>query len=98
MIPRRGNVLLTNRVTPEEIQRLLLIRRETLDDATCLVTLGEPMPVSWRSGWAAKLTIVGRCSDGSLAARIDVTGPQLRTTYTRKVRLVKDKSLRLHYR
>lgn len=98
MIPRRGNVLLTNRVTPEEFKRLLLIRLETLEDATCLVSGDKPIPIPWRRDWDAKLTIVGRCKDGSLAARIDVNHPELRTTYTRKVRLVKDKSLRLHYR
>lgn len=98
MIPRRNDVLLSNRVTYEEFQRLLLIRRETLEDATCLVSGDKPLPVSWRAGWRSQLTILGRCSDGSLAARIDVTGPQLRTTYTRKVRLVKDKRLRLHYK
>jgi hypothetical protein len=98
MIPRRNDVLLTNRVTFEEFQRLLLIRLETLQDATCLVTGDKPLPVEWRSGWRAKLTIVGRSKDGGLCARVDVTGPQLRTVYTRKVRLVRDKSLRLHYK
>lgn len=98
MIPRRNDVLLTNRVTFEEFQRLLVIRRETLEDATCLVFGGKPMPIPWRTGWKAKLTIVGRCKDGGLAARVDVTSPQLRAPYVRKVRLVKDKSLRLHYR
>lgn len=98
MIPRRSNVHLSNRVTLEEFQRLLVIRRETLEDATCLVSGDKPLPVSWRSGWRAQLTIQGRTKDGSLCARIDVTGPQLRTTYTRSVRLVRDKSLRLHYK
>lgn len=98
MIPRRNDVLLTNRVTYEEFQRLLVIRRETLEDATCLVTGGKPMPMLWRVGWRSKLTIVGRSKDGSLCARVDVTAPQLRTAYVRRVRLVRDKSLRLHYR
>jgi len=69
-----------------------------LDDATCLVSGDKPLPVSWRSGWRSKLTIVGRDRDGGLCARIAVTGPQLRTEYVRRVRLVRDKSLRLHYR
>lgn len=98
MIPRRSGVHLTNRVTYDEFQRLLAIRLETLEDATCIVSGDKPLPVSWRSGWRSQLTIQGRTKDGSLCARVDVTGPQLATTYTRKVRLVRDKSLRLHYR
>jgi hypothetical protein len=98
MIPRRNDVLLTNRVTYEEFQRLLLIRLETLEDATCLVSGGKPIPVQWRAGWRSQLTIVGRSRDGSLCARVEVTSPQLRTAYVRRVRLVRDKSLRLHYR
>jgi hypothetical protein len=98
MIPRRHGVQLSNRVTQEEFQRLLVIRRETLEDATCVVTGAKPMPIPWRVGWRASLTIVGRSRDGGLCARVTVTGPQLRVPYVRKVRLVRDKSLRLHYR
>lgn len=84
--------------TLEEFKRLLVIRLETIEDATCLVTGGKPLPVSWRSEWSCKLTIIGRCPDGSLAAKIVVRSPQLRCPYVRRVRLVRDKRLNLRYR
>lgn len=98
MIPRRSGVALTNRVTYEEFQRLFAIRLETLEDATRVVTGGPPLPISWRGGWKAYITILRRDRDGSLCARIDVHGPQVTHRWTRKVRLVKPKELRLHYR
>jgi hypothetical protein len=98
MLPRSAHVALANRVTCEEFQRLLTIRLETLEDATCLVSGAKPMPIPWRAGWRAVLTILGRDRDGCLCARVDVTGPQLRRVYSRSVRLMRDGRLNLRYR
>jgi hypothetical protein len=98
MIPRRYGVALTNRVTLEEFQRLWLIRLETLADCTARVSGGKPLPVSWRSGWQARLNILSRDRDGSLRASVTVTRPNSKQRWVRNVRLVKPKALRLHYK
>ena len=75
-------------VTPEEFQRLLLVRRETLEDATRKASGGSAMPITWRHGWKATLKILGRDKDGSLKASVTVVGPHASSGYVRKVRLV----------
>lgn len=81
--------------SPEEFQRLLVIRRETLEFATGRGTGGDPLPIPWRSGWKASLSILGRSRDGSLRARVVVEGPKASYGLTRKVRLVRPSRLSL---
>jgi hypothetical protein len=75
--------------TSAEVHAVIQARRETLDEATQLVTLGKPMPVSWRTGWQAHVDWLLRDRDGSLRVRITVTGPQLYKPYVRNLRMVK---------
>jgi hypothetical protein len=53
------------------------------------------MPVQWRVGWKAYLTIGERDRDGSLSAEIRVERPDVVDTYTRRVRLVPQERLPL---
>ena len=93
MLHRRNEVRNDVQVSPDEVRTILEQRLQALEDATCLVTLGDPMPIPWRVGWRASVAVVGRDRDGSLFVEIRVTGPQLRETYVRRVRLVRAERL-----
>lgn len=75
--------------TLEEFRELLSLRRRSLEDATREHGLGEPLPIPWRTGWKASIKILGRDRDGSLCAKIVVTGPGGGDPYVRKYRLTK---------
>lgn len=79
--------------TPEELTKLLELRRQALADATVEHGLGKPLPVSWRHGWKAFLRVLGRSQDGSLCANIVVEGPRGEIAYRRSVRLVTKRPL-----
>lgn len=82
-------------LTAEEYQRLLLIRLETLERATMEVTGGSPLPIQWRRGWEARLVILDRDRDHSVRARVLVRGPGPTLRWTRNVRLVSERRLKL---
>lgn len=82
--------------TREEMQALFQIRLETLQDATSRAAGGQPVPISWRAGWKAVLKLLRRDPDGSLCARITVTGPHASSGYVRNVRLVKEHRVKLN--
>lgn len=84
-------------VTAEEFQRLLLIRRETLEDAIRRACGGTLLPVAWRTGWKACLQLQGRDRDGSLKAVISVTAPEPSGAYVRRVRLCKPHRVHLKH-
>jgi hypothetical protein len=79
--------------TLEEFRRLLAIRRETLDIACKRGRSGHSLPIPWRIGWKASLSILGRDRDGSLRAVVFVTGPHASDAMTRRVRLVRAERL-----
>ena len=79
--------------TPEEIRKLIELRREALDHATAEGRLDGPLPVQWRVGWTAHIRTQGRDHDGSLVAHIVVQGPHGQVPYVRKVRLVRSQPL-----
>lgn len=79
--------------TPPEVAAVMSARREALDTATQSVTLNGPLPVAWRTGWAAAVEWLDRDRDGSVRVRITVTGPGLCRPYVRKLRLVRQESL-----
>lgn len=79
--------------TREEFLKLLELRREALASATEEHGMGHPLPVAWRHGWKAHLTVGRRLKDGSLPAEIVVTGPRGIAPYTRRVRLVAAEAL-----
>jgi hypothetical protein len=83
------------RPTPREVSAVLFARREALDTATRSLSISGDMPVAWRAGWCATVTYLDRDADGSLRARITVTGPGLLKPYVRNVRCVEQKSLNL---
>lgn len=59
---------------------------------------GQHMPVPWRRGWRAKIAYAGRDRDGSLLATITITGPRASLKWLQKVRLVRERRLKLHRR
>jgi hypothetical protein len=79
--------------TLDEIRALFHQRLLALEDATACATWGDPLPVAWRHGWKAVLSLVGRDQDGSLCAEITCTGPGLTRPYSRRVRLVSARRL-----
>jgi hypothetical protein len=84
--------------TPEEFRALMQTRRETLDAATARAFGGQVLPVSWRWGWKAAVKILKRDKDGSLCARITVTGPHASNGYVRNVRLLNRYRVHLNQR
>jgi hypothetical protein len=84
--------------TPDEFRALLLRRLDALDQCTAQVTGGRPLPVAWRTGWSARIAYAGRDRDGSLLATITITGPNVSDKWLQKVRLVRQRGLKLHHK
>lgn len=96
MIARSSVVGCPEWATLEEFQALLLRRRDALAQCTAQLTGGRPLPVAWRVGWKAHIKYAGRSRDGSLLARIIVTGPNVSDKWISSVRLVRRSQLNLH--
>lgn len=84
--------------TLEEFRKLLILRREALEQAAKDPQSLFPMPVPWRRGWKAHIKLRGRDRDGSLCASIVVTRPGGSLPYVRNVRLVASRALPLSSR
>lgn len=96
MIPHSTSRGTPEWATPEEFRALLLRRRDALDQCTAQLTGGRPLPVTWRTGWRARIAYAGRDRDGSLLATITVTGPNVSDKWLQKVRLVRSKQLKVN--
>jgi hypothetical protein len=92
-MPERIFGVYSNDATPDEQQRLLAIRSQTLDRVAEEALLTGPVKAADRVGWRAVIKIRGRDTDGSLYATVTVTAPHLAKPYVRKVRLVSKKAL-----
>lgn len=84
--------------TPEERRSLMNVRLDALDEATARASLDGHMPVQWRRGWTAYIKSHGRDRDGSLRASVTVLDPSDTVVMIRKVRLVKEESLKRRFR
>ena len=93
MIPQRDSWVNMKGCTPEERRKLFQLRREALDAACGFTMSGEWISTQERFGWTAHLSILDRDRDGSIRARITVSGPGLPEPYVRNVRLVSGKGL-----
>jgi ligand-binding SRPBCC domain-containing protein len=98
MVTQHGPRLWPEWATQAEFQALLLRRLDALDSCTAEVMGGKPMPVQWRRGWSARIAYAGRDRDGSLLATITITGPQNSMKWLQRVRLVRQRELKLHRR
>lgn len=96
MIPRSSPVGCPEWATLAEYRALLLRRRDALEQCTAQLTGGRPLPVAWRVGWQAHIKYCGRSKDGSLLAKIIVTGPNVSDKWISSVRLVRRSQLNLH--
>jgi hypothetical protein len=76
-------------VSVDEAAALFLARLDALTDATKISTGGQPLPISWRTGWSAELRVHKRDRDGSVLASIVVTSPNKVKPYRRRIRLVR---------
>jgi len=84
--------------THEEHRAILKQRRATLDAAASQWTSQQYFPVNWRHGYKATFKVLRRLPDASLCVRIVVTGPWKKQTYTRDIRLVRERNLPLSLR